>query len=208
MHKAMFSEFGHQLAGFARLALGALLMSGGVVAHAQSTDPNVYVGAGVVFVDISTGPGTTSACNLGDCDQEADFGLMFGYELGRFAALEVGYYKTDGSVFNRDITNTSCGSGSQWDASTFYLAGIGRVPLGGTAFALTGRIGGHTWDNDGTGCFDVDSREKDGVGVLYGLGLDADLTESVRFQATWTDYPTEDDVFNRQVVGANLVVRF
>ena len=208
MHNAFFLEFGRRLTRIARFALGALLMSGGVAAHAQSDDePKFYVGTGVVFVDIDTGTGATAPCSVNLCERETDFGLMFGYEINRFAALEAGYYVTSGPAVYDPNNPRSSMVGSEWDTSTYYLAMIGRLPLGGTAFALTTRLGAHFWDDNGSGVFDNPDREKDDVGALYGFGLDADLTDHLRFQATWADYLT-DEVLDRQVVGANLVVRF
>ena len=191
----------------ARFALGMLLLSG-TSAFAQPVLKNqpFYLGAGGAFVDIDS-----SDCDIVACDRETGFGLMMGYQFNRFAGFEWGYFAADG-IATDSIPQGMIG---KWDASAAYLALIGRLPIRTSPLAVTGRIGVHRWESKGQGhSLDETTRQlgifqsDDGFDLLYGIGLDADLTDRLRLQTTWTNYETESGQFDLDVIGTNLLLTF
>ena len=191
----------------ARFALGMLLLSG-TSAFAQPVSKNqpFYLGAGGAFVDVDS-----SACNAVTCDREAGFGLMFGYQFNRFSGFEWGYFEAEGVA----TASVPQGRTGEWGVSAGYLAMIGRLPIRTSPLAVTGRIGVHGWESRGEGCVvqGLDGRchpfeNDDGFDLLYGIGLDADLTDRLRLQTTWTNYETESGQFDLDVIGANLLLTF
>ena len=195
------------LAKLAPLALGMLLLSGGsAFAQPVSKHQPFYLGAGGAFVDIDT-----NVCNLAACDREAGFGLMMGYQFNRFAGFEWGYFEAEGIITD----SVSQGRTGTWDTSAAYLALIGRLPIRTSPLAVTGRVGVHRWESAGAGSVYDDNatllgpfRSANDFDLLYGLGVDADLTRRLRLQTTWTNYETESGQFDLDVISTGLVLTF
>lgn len=192
----------------ARFALGMLLLCAtSAFAQPVSKHQPFYLGAGGAFVDIDS-----SACNVVTCDREAGFDLMVGYQMNRFAGFEWGYFEADGVA----TASVPQGRTGEWSVSAGYLAMIGRLPIRTSPLAVTGRIGVHAWQSEGAGCAivpDLNGRchpfeNDDGFDLLYGIGLDADLTNRLRLQTTWTNYETESGQFDLDVISTGLLLTF
>ena len=191
-----------------RLILAALLASGTAAAHADDT--RYYLGAGVSAGEFSGAQCSVSGIN---CDQEIGFGLFGGFQFNRHTALEAGYLGT--AIWNSNHPTSPVGE--QPEISSLYLAGIGRIPFGGT-FALTGRLGAHQW----SGCdtrevessgfdgmmqrFSVCPKES-GTGILFGFGAEYDFYEHLRGQLNWTRFNDAGNG-NLSALSFNLVALF
>jgi hypothetical protein len=112
------------------------------------------------------------------------FKLKLGYRYSRFFAVETGY-----AEFGSSVPRTPF-SGFGTHGRGFSLDTVGTVPLWTNA-ALYGRIG--AWRSDaGTSLLTVDTAQRPGAGLRYGLGLKYDLTRRVGFQAEMARYSPLD----------------
>lgn len=95
-------------------------------------------------------------------DSAFTWGLIAGYQVGRYFAVEAGYldlgeaeYKARGVVTD-DITSNDVEIAGTMDSSGFAVSALGMVPLGGSGWDVFGRLGMYFGSNDITGQLTVD----------------------------------------------------
>ena len=132
----------------------------------------LYIGAGIGYAVYDTMD-----------DSSAGFSIYGGYHINEVLAVDVGW--TDLG----DVTNT----GSDAEVSAFYVDILGKLPLG-TDLTAFGKLGLAKWDYEGTQGSSTDSDSD--VDVLFGLGLDYDVSgkSAVRFGVDF--YSMEPTLFN------------
>jgi OOP family OmpA-OmpF porin len=141
---------------------------------AAQTARGGYLGFGAGQSDFKFG------CPTGPCDSKGrDYKLFGGFQLNRFAALEVGY---------NDMGKTVFGS-SRLKATAFEVSGVGTwgVPLspGGMGLSVLGRLGIYNGDvkseTPSTG-----AEVKHGTTDLtFGFGAQADLSRILAVRGEW-----------------------
>lgn len=196
-----------------RLLLGAFLVFGVTVSSYAQLDNDrqirLYIGGGISFAEADFDDDT--GCRMFECDRQLGFSLFAGIQPIDYFAIELGYASVDEVVKLDNIFALGI------DVTTLYLAAIGRLPIN-EQFALTGRIGMHSWEVpsksecrsviNGEECTEI--IEHDGTDPLYGLGVDFSFTENLRAQMTYTFYQMNRDASDITLdsLSGNLVFVF
>ena len=147
-----------------------------------------FAGGGWSSLDESLSNDSNFDGSVDDSDTAIDAG--FGYRLHEFVALEASW--CDAGEFSYDGTDTGS---SNLVNGTLQVAGIELSALGRYRFAerfeAQARLGAFFWESDaedvvddGKGVTKTDNDDS-GIDLLYGLGLQADLTEHIGVRAEW-----------------------
>ena len=184
-----------------RLLLGAFLVFGGALAHAQEAEVKGYIGSGLAF-----GQYSSDACSdaVVDCDSVAfnAFAGIEGHPEGETGTLglEVGYFEAQAAYLN-------VGSGFPLDVSTIYLAVTASLPLSDRV-SLASKLGAHQYEQETEGTiqgFNIKATAE-GTDLFSQIGLNIDLSEEVRIQPALQVFRFDEEGLLNFVT--NLVIMF
>ena len=123
-----------------------------------------------------------------EADDESDtaFKILGGYQINRNIAAEFAY----GQLLDKGGVEITA-----WE-----LSGIYSFPLG-NKFSIFGRLGFAMWDAD-AGAAGSD----DGTDLLFGAGVQYDLTNKLGIRGQWTRYDVADE--DADLFSIGLIYRF
>ena len=119
-------------------------------------------------------------------DDDTAFKILGGYQINRNIAAEFAY----GQLLDKGGVEITA-----WE-----LSGIYSFPLG-NKFSIFGRLGFAMWDAD-AGAAGSD----DGTDLLFGAGVQYDLTNKLGIRGQWTRYDVADE--DADLFSIGLIYRF
>jgi OOP family OmpA-OmpF porin len=163
----------------ALIAAAGLAMSQGALAQSRGQDRGWYVGGSIGQSEADGTCPTGSSCDFKDTDWK----IFGGYRFMRHLAVE-GWYADHGEI----TVKTGAVTGTA-QASTFGVAAVGILPLGGN-FELFGKLGiGYTnIDATGTGPGVSVGLSDSGSDILFGVGALFNFTRNLGVRAEYERY--------------------
>jgi OOP family OmpA-OmpF porin len=166
---------------------GALLLGAG---PALAAGPGLYVGASFGQADSDASAGDIGSGFSGTIDDtDTGWRALIGYQFNPNIAIEGAYVDLGDNSASGTLNGASLSGKGSFDG--WQVAGVGRVPLGNRA-GVFGKVGMYLWDlsaSGGTGGV-TSSFSDDGSDLMFGAGLDFDLSDNVSLRGEWERFQT------------------
>lgn len=174
-------------------SLAVLLGATALPAAAQGWYAGISVGTTSVDVcDDLVAVGATS-CD----DTDSGLKLYAGNEISRNLGVELGW------VDLGKVTASGPGGSAKVEVDGFQIAALGILPVN-PRFSVFGKVGLYLWDVSATGS--GGSLSDDGSDIMFGLGLNWNLTQNLDLRAEWEQFDIDgDDV---SLISAGVRLRF
>jgi len=175
------------------------VFAGGVGGSSASFEPQYYAGMGLDKSNFDDG-------DLGLDDSDSGFRMFVGINLTQNYGFEAGY----ASLGDYGGTDVSVNIGNSFnvnvDASSFYLAAVGRLPVG-DKFSIIGKVGFNRWAIEGniSGSNDPLNQNKNidttGVDLMFGIGAHYSINERLGVVVDFMSFDLDGVDVNTTSVG-------
>lgn len=169
---------------------------------AQVSTPSVssaYVGGSLGQAELDLD------CEGANCDKKDSTWRVFGgYQFHRNFSAELGYANLGEATIDFGPGDQFSGEARAWDISA-----VGMLPVG--PVSLIGRLGLYRANTELRDSATGESADESNSGVLFGLGVQYDVTKNLGLRAEWQQYADvghSDAEFDVRVLNLGVVWKF